>query len=79
MLFGCRLFHGLSRSQEDVARIDRLSEELGTTQSLSNAFDAMLNVILVSLDATAVFMRTKALRALGQIVTADPGILGHVK
>ncbi|GJJ15616.1 hypothetical protein Clacol_009894 [Clathrus columnatus] len=64
-------------SQEDVARIDRLSEELGTTQSLSNAFDAMLNVILASLDATAVFMRTKALRALGQIVTADPGILGH--
>jgi cohesin loading factor subunit SCC2 len=35
-------------------------------------------VILVSLDATAVFMRTKALRALGQIVTADPGILRNV-
>lgn len=61
-----------------MARIDRLSEELGTTQSLSHAFDAILNVILGSLDATAVFMRTKALRALGQIVTADPGILGHV-
>lgn len=76
---GVDFFHSLSRSQEDVTRIDRLSEELGTTQSLSNAFDAMLNVILVSLDATAVFMRTKALRALGQIVTADPGILGHVK
>ena len=35
-------------------------------------------MILVSLDATAVFMRTKALRALGQIVTADPGILRNV-
>ncbi|KAF8585724.1 ARM repeat-containing protein [Ramaria rubella] len=62
-------------SEEDAAHVDRLAEELGTTQSLNNAFDPILNVILVSLDATAVFIRTKALRALGQIVTADPGIL----
>ncbi|KAF8507524.1 hypothetical protein BU17DRAFT_57352 [Hysterangium stoloniferum] len=62
-------------SEEDAARVDRLAEELGTTQGIGNAFDAILNVILMSLDATAVFMRTKALRALGQIVTADPGIL----
>ncbi|KIJ54752.1 hypothetical protein M422DRAFT_775001 [Sphaerobolus stellatus SS14] len=62
-------------SEEDAARVDRLSEELGTISSLSHAFDAVLNVILISLDAPPVFMRTKALRALGQIVTADPGIL----
>ena len=67
-----------SRSEEDVARVDRLSEELGTISSLNHAFEAILNVILISLDAPAVFMRTKALRALGQIVTADPGILKSV-
>ena len=68
----------MPRSEEDAAHVDRLAEELGTTQSLSNAFDPVLNVILGSLDAAAVFIRTKALRALGQIVTADPGILRHV-
>lgn len=69
----------LYSSEEDATRVDRLAEELGTVQSLKNAFDPILNVILASLDVAAVFMRTKALRALGQIVTADPGILRHVR
>ncbi|EIN12396.1 hypothetical protein PUNSTDRAFT_118258 [Punctularia strigosozonata HHB-11173 SS5] len=62
-------------SQDEVARIDRLAEEIGTLQSLRNSFNPVLNVILAALDAPPVFMRTKALRALGQIVTSDPSVL----
>ncbi|KAL6300065.1 hypothetical protein BKA93DRAFT_803226 [Sparassis latifolia] len=62
-------------SHEEVARIDCLSEEIGTNQSLRNSFHPILNVVLQALDAPPVFMRTKALKALGQIVTSDPSIL----
>ncbi|KAI0754694.1 hypothetical protein C8Q80DRAFT_1094239 [Daedaleopsis nitida] len=62
-------------SQEEVARIDRLSEEIGTCQHLRNSFNPILTVVLQALDAPPVFMRTKALKALGQIVTSDPSIL----
>ncbi|CCM06130.1 uncharacterized protein FIBRA_08379 [Fibroporia radiculosa] len=62
-------------SQDEVVRIDRLSEEIGTIQSFKNSFIPILNVVLQSLDAPPVFMRTKALKALGQIVTSDPSIL----
>ncbi|KAJ7246366.1 hypothetical protein C8J57DRAFT_1675032 [Mycena rebaudengoi] len=64
-------------SQEEVTRIDRLAEEIGTIQSLRNSFHPILNIILVALDAPPIFMRTKALRALGQIVTSDPTILAE--
>lgn len=66
------------RSQEEVIRIDRLAEEVGTIQSLRNSFQPILNIILVALDAPPIFMRTKALRALGQIVTSDATILSMV-
>jgi cohesin loading factor subunit SCC2 len=66
-------------SQEDVIRIDRFSEEIGSIQGLKNSFQPILNVILLALDAPPVFMRTKALRALGQIVTSDPTILAAVQ
>ncbi|KAJ3896942.1 hypothetical protein GG344DRAFT_35833 [Lentinula edodes] len=64
-------------SPEDALRVDRQSEEIGTIQgsSLRNGFTSMLNVIIQALDAPIIFMRTKALRALGQIITSDPGIL----
>ncbi|KAG5653655.1 hypothetical protein H0H81_011615 [Sphagnurus paluster] len=62
-------------SQEEVERINRLAEQVGTVQSLRNSFQPILNTILVALDAPAIFMRTKALRALGQIVTSDATIL----
>lgn len=64
-----------STSQEEIARIDRLSEEIGTRQSLKNSFNPILAVVLQALDAPPVFMRTKALKALGQIITSDPSIL----
>ena len=66
------------RVKEDLVRIDRVSEEIGTVQSLKNSFNPILNVILMALDAPPVFMRTKALRSLGQIVTSDPSILSSV-
>ncbi|KAF5374102.1 hypothetical protein D9615_008832 [Tricholomella constricta] len=62
-------------SEEEVIRIDRLAEEVGTIQSLRNSFQPILSTILVALDAPPIFMRTKALRALGQIVTSDATIL----
>ncbi|KAI0366939.1 hypothetical protein BV20DRAFT_951369 [Pilatotrama ljubarskyi] len=65
----------IGSSHEEVARIDRLSEEIGTCQSLRNSFQPILTVVLQALDAPPVFMRTKALKALGQIVTSDPSIL----
>ena len=68
-----------SSSEQEAARIDRLSEEVGSVQTLRGLFLPILNVVLVALDAPPVFMRTKALRALGQIVTSDPSILSMVR
>ncbi|KAF7357525.1 Sister chromatid cohesion protein [Mycena sanguinolenta] len=64
-------------SQEEAERIDRVAEEIGTIQLLRNSFQPILNAVLVALDAPAIFMRTKALRALGQIVTSDPSVLAE--
>lgn len=49
------------------------------TQSLKGCFNPVLNVVLSALDAIPVFMRTKALKALGQIVMSDPSILSTVR
>ncbi|KIL61369.1 hypothetical protein M378DRAFT_26115 [Amanita muscaria Koide BX008] len=62
-------------SQEEAARVDRLAEEIGTTSILRNSFQPLLGTILLALDAAPIFMRTKALRALGQIVMSDATIL----
>ncbi|KAJ4482460.1 hypothetical protein J3R30DRAFT_3699992 [Lentinula aciculospora] len=64
-------------SPEEALRVDQLAEGIGAIQgsSLRNGFMPMLNVILQALDAPVIFMRTKALRALGQIITSDPSIL----
>ncbi|KAG1898204.1 uncharacterized protein F5891DRAFT_490571 [Suillus fuscotomentosus] len=62
-------------SQEEINKVDRYAEEIGTIQTLRNSFGPILNVVLLALDAPAVFMRTKALRALGQIVNSDSSIL----
>jgi hypothetical protein len=69
----------LHRSPEDVVRIDRLAEEIGIAQDLRSSYQPILNVTLLALDAPPVFVRTKALRALGQIVTSDPTILAAVR
>src|SRR5258708_10611441 len=76
----CFLFtRRFRRSPEEVARIDRLAEEISIVQDLRNSYQPILNVTLLALDAPPVFVRTKALRALGQIVTSDPTILTAVR
>ncbi|THG98726.1 hypothetical protein EW145_g7376 [Phellinidium pouzarii] len=62
-------------TQDEILRIDSLAEQIGITQSLRNAFDPILNIIIVALDAPPVFVRTKALRALSQILTVDSSVL----
>ncbi|KAI0034608.1 hypothetical protein K488DRAFT_83792 [Vararia minispora EC-137] len=52
-----------------------LATAIGLVQGLRNSFTPILNVILSALEAPPVFMRTKALKALGSIVTTDPTIL----
>ena len=59
--------------------MDKLAEKLAATHSLKNAFDPILNVILSALDAPPVFMRTKALKALSQVLTIDSTILTNVR
>ncbi|KZW01563.1 hypothetical protein EXIGLDRAFT_738517 [Exidia glandulosa HHB12029] len=66
-------------TEEEIERVDLLAEEIGTVQGLKNAFDPILAVVLMALDSPAVFMRSKALRALGHIVTSDPDILRNAK
>ncbi|KAG7088631.1 hypothetical protein E1B28_012603 [Marasmius oreades] len=62
-------------SQEEADRIERTAEEIGSISMTRTFFQPILNVILMALDASPIFMRTKALRALGQIVTSDATIL----
>lgn len=66
------------RSQDEAARVERLAEEIASMQGLRSMFGPILNVVLVALDAPPVFMRTKALRALGQILSSDPTTLSAV-
>lgn len=65
-------------SQDEATRMHRLSEEIGIIQTFRNSFAPILNAVLKALEAPPVFMRTKALKALGQIVTSDPSILSLV-
>jgi hypothetical protein len=45
---------------------------------MKNSFQSILNVIISSLNAPVIFMRAKALRALGQIIMSDTTILSVV-
>jgi hypothetical protein len=56
-----------------------LAEEIGAIQNLRNSFNPILSVILMALDSPAIFVRTKALKALGVIVTSDSTILSAVR
>ncbi|TRM61170.1 hypothetical protein BD626DRAFT_502962 [Schizophyllum amplum] len=62
-------------TQDEAAHIDKLAEEIGTIQHLPKSFQPILNVILKALNSPAIFIRTKALRALAQVITSDPSIL----
>ncbi|KAL1743690.1 sister chromatid cohesion C-terminus-domain-containing protein [Schizophyllum fasciatum] len=62
-------------TQDEAAHVDRLAEEIGTVQHLPKLFQPILNVVLKALNAPATTVRTKALRALAQIISSDPSIL----
>jgi cohesin loading factor subunit SCC2 len=66
------------RSQDEIDRVDFLTEQIGTLQTMRSSFNPILTTIVGSLNASVIFMRTKALRALGQIVTSDPTVLSMV-
>ncbi|KAJ1967681.1 Sister chromatid cohesion protein 2 [Dispira parvispora] len=53
-------------------------EILASRQSLYQSFDALLVRILAALDMNVVAFRTKALKALGQIINAYPELLGQL-
>ncbi|KAG9292179.1 hypothetical protein G9A89_023899 [Geosiphon pyriformis] len=55
-----------------------VAELLASRQALYQSFDLILSRILASLDMSVVAFRTKALRALGQVVVCDPSILSQV-
>ena len=61
-----------------MARIDQIAESVGSSQSFPGLLDALLNVVIIASDSTIVTLRTKALRALGQIVANNPEILKNV-
>lgn len=65
-------------SQEDIVRMENLSREICHVQGLANSFQPILSVVLRALDAPVIFMRTKALRALSQIVGSDQSVLARV-
>ena len=54
------------------------SVALARGRSLQSAFDPILRAIGASMDSSVVALRSKALRALGAIVTVDPDVLSLV-
>ncbi|CAG8449459.1 11998_t:CDS:10 [Ambispora leptoticha] len=54
-------------------------ELLATRQALYQSFDSILSRILLSLNQGVVAFRTKALRALGQVVVNDPSVLSQTE
>ncbi|CAG8727606.1 21248_t:CDS:10, partial [Racocetra persica] len=75
-----QIVQSLEHRTQHVERTDihLVTELLATRQALYQNFDTILSRILVSLDTGVVAFRTKALRALGQVVVCDPGILSQV-
>ncbi|KAK9727558.1 Sister chromatid cohesion protein 2 [Basidiobolus ranarum] len=55
-----------------------VTELLGTRQGLYQSFDVLLSKILAALEMSVVAFRTKALKALGQVVVSHPEILSQV-
>lgn len=62
----------------DRSQVLFLTELLASRQPLFQSFNILLSHILKVLDASVVQYRTKALRALGQIVLNNPKILNQV-
>jgi cohesin loading factor subunit SCC2 len=79
------VIYPFSLIQKLICRDPRQSENalqasiaLARGRPLQSAFDPILRAIGASLDSTVVALRSKALRALGSIVTVDPDVLALV-
>ena len=73
------------RDNAECVRDPRQSENalqasisLARGRPLQSAFDPILRAIGISMDSPVVALRSKALRALGSIVTVDPDVLALV-
>lgn len=64
---------------DDPALFDDISEEINLARPFGRAFDSTLGAILLALESHSVTFRTKALRALGHILTTDSSILNLVR
>ncbi|KAF0521889.1 ARM repeat-containing protein [Gigaspora margarita] len=75
-----QIVQSLEHRTQEVERTDvhLITELMATRQALYQNFDSILSRILISLDTGVVAFRTKALRALGQVVVCDPNILSQV-
>ena len=56
----------------------RIAQFLASSRSLSINFDIYLNKILIELQESAIGLRTKAMKALAAIISADPNLLHRV-
>ena len=57
---------------------ERIAKFLASSRSLSINFDIYLNKILMELQESAIGLRTKAMKALAAIISADPNLLHRV-
>ncbi|KAJ9112608.1 hypothetical protein QFC19_000628 [Naganishia cerealis] len=64
-----------AESLEEAKTADSASCRLQSSRSLQAAYPVILNSILATMHASVVAQRTKAVRALGSLITVDPGVL----
>ncbi|KAJ9107636.1 hypothetical protein QFC21_001096 [Naganishia friedmannii] len=62
-------------SLEEAKTADAASCRLQSARSLQSAYPVILNSILATMHASVVAQRTKAVRALGSLITVDPDVL----
>ncbi|KAJ9093623.1 hypothetical protein QFC20_007082 [Naganishia adeliensis] len=62
-------------SLEEAKSADAASCRLQSTRTLQTAYPVILNSILTNMHASLVAQRTKAIRALGSLITVDPEVL----
>ncbi|XP_078354070.1 nipped-B-like protein isoform X1 [Oculina patagonica] len=66
-----------SRNCLDYEQATLVTRHLASSRSFSKSFDAYLSQILRVLNESAVAIRTKAMKALSAVISADPSILSR--
>lgn len=72
------LFDVRSSAANEAAAIDIVAADIESSRPLNRAFDSILMAILKALSSSSVTFRTKALRALGHVITVDSNVLKQV-